>query len=143
MTVQELVQEMHGWGMRVTAQRLAVAEVLVNSRDHPTAQEVCERVRARFPHITMSTIYNTINVLAQRGVIQPLSFPAATRYDANRLPHANLVCVQCRAIIDAADEEGWVSRLREQVISNSGFEVMWQRVDFYGLCPRCAAKGAS
>ncbi len=135
---EELIAEMRCWGVRVTAQRLAVAEVLIASRDHPSAPEVYERVRAHFPHITMSTVYNTINILAKSGFIQLLSLPHGTRYETNRSPHANLICVHCRAIVDAADTEGWVGRLREQVTSTGRFQVMSQRVDFYGVCPKCA-----
>ena len=138
MTRQELIQEMRRLGIRVTAQRLAVAEVMLSSYDHPAAPTVYERVQAHFPHITMSTVYNTIHVLAKGGFIQPLSFPDGTRYDANPSPHANLVCVQCRAIVDAMDDEGWVGRLREQVTGKGGFQVMSQRVDFYGVCTSCA-----
>lgn len=137
-----LIQEMRGIGLRVTAQRLAVAEVLANSEDHPTAQEVYERVQARFPHITMGTVYNTMNTLATNGLIQPLPFADGTRYDANPQPHANLVCVQCGSIIDAHDDEGMMERLRENVTRGRSFQVISQRVDFYGLCRRCAARPA-
>lgn len=134
---------MRRWGVRVTAQRLAVAEALANSDDHPTAQDIYRRVRARFPHITMGTVYNTVNTLAKSGFIQPLPFPDGTRYDTNPAPHANLVCIQCHSILDAPDEDGTVRRLREEVVRRSGFRIISQRVDFYGLCPNCAAKAAS
>lgn len=140
---RDIVEELRRWGVRVTAQRLAVAEVLVNSRDHPTATDVYDRVRADFPHITISTVYNAINVLARTGLIQPLAFSEATRYDANRQSHANLVCAHCGTIRDAVDGEGWIGRLREQVGSTEGFEVTSQRVDFYGVCPACSAAQAS
>lgn len=130
---------MRRWGVRVTAQRLAVAEVLAESDDHPTAQEIYQRVQARFPHITMSTVYNTVNILAKSGFIQPLSFADGTRYDANPSPHANLVCLQCGSITDALDTDDVMSRLREQITTHSGFQVISQRVDFYGLCPQCTA----
>lgn len=136
---EELIKEMRRWGIRVTAQRLAVAEVLVNSHDHPTAQEVYQRVQARFPHITMGTVYNTVNTLTKSGFIQSLPFPNGTRYDTNPAPHANLVCIQCGSIVDEPDEDGAVARLREKVAQCSGFQVISQRVDFYGLCPNCAA----
>lgn len=136
---QDIVEELRRCGVRVTAQRLAVAEVLVNSRDHPTAAEVYDRVRAEFPHITISTVYNAINVLARTGLVQPLAFSEATRYDANPASHANLVCTRCGTIRDAVDGDECIGRLREQVSSVEAFKVMSQRVDFYGLCPDCAA----
>ncbi len=137
MNKETLLSQMKRLGLRITAQRLAVAEVLVTSQDHPTAQEVYERVQARFPHITVGTVYNTINTLAKAGVIQPLAFATGTRYDANASTHANLVCLQCGAIIDAPDEEGLVGRLRDRILERGDFRVSSQRVDFYGLCGQC------
>ena len=92
MAGSDLVQTLRTWGIRMTAQRLAVAEVLTESDDHPTLQ-VYERVRDRFPHITMGTVYNTMTVLAEKGFVQLLIFNADTRYASNLEPHANLVCV--------------------------------------------------
>ncbi len=137
-TTREIVQEMRRWGIRVTAQRLAVAEVLARSKDHPTAQEIYERVQARFPHITMGTVYNTINTLAKRGFIQPLPFPNGARFDGNPLPHANLVCIQCGSITDAPSDQGALNRLRERAIRSNRFQVISQRLDLYGVCARCA-----
>lgn len=136
----QLIQQMRCLGIRVTAQRISVAEVLVNAKDHPTAQELYQRVRSRFPHITMGTVYNTVHTLAQNGLIQPLPFPHGTRYDANPHPHANLVCVQCATITDIPEEEEMLSRLRERAAAQSGFQILSQRLDFYGLCHDCAAK---
>lgn len=136
ITRENLVSELKRLGIRVTAQRLAVAKVLLSSHDHPTAQDIYERVRSQLPHITMGTVYNTINTLARHGVISPLPFAESTRYDANVSSHANLVCVRCGSISDAVDD-GIVSRLREHVTAPSGFQVLSQRVDLYGVCPSC------
>ena len=136
----DLVGTFKELGIRITAQRLAVADVLAESKDHPTAQQVYDRVREHFPHITLGTIYNTMNVLTERGFIQPLIFADGTRYDTNLLSHANLVCLDCGRIVNADDEEGAVMRLREQVTTNSGFRLVGQRLDFYGICPDCLPK---
>lgn len=82
-------------------------------------------------------MYNTIHTLADSGLIQPLPFSNGTRYEANLTPHANLVCQACGAIIDALDEEALVRRLGEQIAEAKGFQVITQRVDFYGLCAKC------
>ncbi len=139
MNREQILTALRRLGIRVTRQRLAVAEVLVNARDHPTAQEVCERARVTLPQISLGTIYNTIGILINSGFIQSLSFGEATRYDANLAPHANLVCVRCGAITDARDEDGGITNLRENLCSRIGFQAVSQRVDFYGVCARCAA----
>lgn len=139
MDGHDLVETLRRHGLRVTAQRLAVAGVLAASTDHPTALEVYERVREKFPHITLATIYNTVAMLQQRGLVQPLMFADGTRYEMNLTPHANLVCVTCGRIIDADDDDGAVRALRDKVQAALGFEVIGQRVDFYGNCSDCAA----
>lgn len=139
MQREEIARRLKRLGIRVTKQRLAVAEALVNSEDHPTAQEVYQRVRAVFPEIALATIYNTIGVLIKCGFIQSLSFGEATRYDANPAPHVNLVCVRCSGIADAPDDGGVVS-LRESLCARVGFQPVSQRIDIYGVCARCAAQ---
>lgn len=133
-------REINRLDTRVTTQRLAVAQVLANAKDHPTAREVYERAKAHSPHITLATVYNAVKALVRSGVTQPLPSPNGTRYDGQLSPHANLVCIQCGSIVDEFDEEGIVSRLREQAVSRNGFRVISQWVDFYGLCPQCATE---
>jgi Fur family peroxide stress response transcriptional regulator len=141
-TIARLIDELRRSGLRVTAQRVAVLEALVDSHDHPSAPDVFERVQRHFPAITLSTVYNTVNTLAKSGLIQLLSFPGGARYDANPLPHVNLVCVQCQRITDVSDDRHTVDQLREAVTEREGFHVISQRVDFYGLCPQCAAESS-
>ena len=141
LTQQQLVERMREWAVRVTPQRLAIAEVVLNSSDHPTVQQIYERVKGHFPSMTLATIYSTLGVLQKSGLIQELPFQKMSRYEPNMEPHVNLVCIGCENVIDAetgSDDQDVVVGLRTQIADNSDFEVAWQRVDFYGLCPRCA-----
>ncbi|NQW22359.1 MAG: transcriptional repressor [SAR202 cluster bacterium] len=142
LTQQVLVERMREWAVRVTPQRLAIAEVILNSTDHPTVQQIYERVKGHFPSMTLATIYSTLGVLQKSGLIQELPFQKMSRYEPNMEPHVNLVCIECENVIDAEashDVQDVVLGLREKIAGSSDFEVAWQRVDFYGLCPRCAA----
>ena len=141
LTQQQLVERMREWAVRVTPQRLAIAEVVLNSSDHPTVQQIYDRVKGHFPSMTLATIYSTLGVLQKSGLIQELPFQKMSRYEPNMEPHVNLVCIECENVIDAEtnhDVESVVVGLRQQIAAKSDFEVAWQRVDFYGLCPRCA-----
>ena len=142
LTQQELVERMREWAVRVTPQRLAIAEVVLNSQDHPTVQQIYERVRGHFPSMTLATIYSTLGVLQKSGLIQELPFQRMSRYEPNMEPHVNLVCIECENVIDAdtaSEVHDMVVSLRDSISESTDFEVGWQRVDFYGLCPRCAA----
>jgi Fur family peroxide stress response transcriptional regulator len=127
-------------GIRQTPQRLAIAEVVINSGDHPSAREIHERVTAFFPYVTLATVYSTLAVLAQAGIVRELPFQKQSRYDANLSPHANLVCVGCGGVVDAAVGEAMVAELRQRLEESTTFEVAGQRVDFYGWCPNCASR---
>lgn len=69
MTTQgELVARLRPLGLRLTPQRLAIAEVVVNSADHPSVRDIYERVREFFPYVTIATVYSTLDVLAAAGL---------------------------------------------------------------------------
>jgi len=142
-TQEELVAQLRPLGMRLTPQRLAVAEVVVNSGDHPTVKEIYERVKEFFPYVTLATVYSTLAVLEQAGVVRELPFPRQSRYDANLTPHANLVCLGCGNVVDAEVGQDTVAELRRLVEQGASFQISSQRVDFYGWCPGCAPRRAA
>ena len=137
MTQQELVDRLRKSSVRVTPQRLAIAEAVLNSTDHPSVQQINERVRDHFPSMTLATIYSTLSVLQRSGLIQELPFNRMSRYEPNMDPHVNLVCIGCENVTDADPNQEAVVRLRNRILDESDFQIAWQRVDFYGWCPNC------
>ena len=133
----EVVALLKPLGIRLTPQRLAIAEVVVNSADHPTVRNIFDRVQAFFPYVTIATVYSTLATLEQAGVVRELPFQRQSRYDANLAPHANLVCVGCGNVVDADVGQETVAELEHIISSDSDFEVSSQRVDFYGWCSGC------
>lgn len=133
-----MVARLKPLGIRLTPQRLAIAEVVVNSADHPTVREIFERVRDFFPYVTLATVYSTLALLQQAGIVRELPFQKQSRYDANLSPHANLVCLGCGAVVDADVGQDKVAELERSVSRDTQFQVSSQRVDFYGYCEGCA-----
>ncbi len=138
MNQEELAQKLKRWGIRLTPQRLAIAEVVIRSNDHPSVQQIYERVSERFPYITLATVYSTLSVLQKQGLVQELPFQKLSRYDANLSPHANLVCVSCGTVVDSDIGMDKITLLKEELTNHADFEIASQRVDFYGWCPSCA-----
>ena len=136
-TQEELVARLRPLGLRLTPQRLAIAEVVVNSADHPSVRDIYERVRDFFPYVTIATVYSTLDVLEKAGIVRELPFQRLSRYDANLSPHANLVCVGCGIVVDAEVGQEMVSELTDIISGVDDFQVSSQRVDFYGWCPGC------
>ena len=128
MTTQEdLVAKLRPLGIRLTPQRLAIAEVVVNSADHPAVKEIFERVKGFFPYVTMATVYSTLTMLEGAGIVRELPFQRQSRYDANLSPHVNLVCVNCGTVVDSDVGQETVAELRDLVMEESEFEVASQR----------------
>jgi Fur family peroxide stress response transcriptional regulator len=136
-TQDEVVAMLKPLGIRLTPQRLAIAEVVINSGDHPSVRDIYERVKAFFPYVTIATVYSTLTMLEQAGIVRELPFQRQSRYDANLSPHANLVCIGCGTVVDADVGQETVAELGELVSQQSDFEVAAQRVDFYGWCSGC------
>ena len=143
MTQDQLAEKLKHWGIRLTPQRLAIAEVVINSSDHPSVQLIYERVSEQFPYITLATVYSTLTMLEKNGLVQELPFQKLSRYDANLSPHANLVCVSCGKVTDTDIGRDEIAHLRDELDEKADFEVATQRVDFYGWCPECATEARS
>ena len=140
MNQQELAHRFRRLGIRLTPQRLAIAEAVVNSTAHPSVQEIHEQVSEMFPYITLATVYSTLSVLQKKGLVQELPFQKMSRYDANLSPHANLVCISCDTVVDTEVGVDKIDLLRQELAKKADFEIASQRVDFYGWCPQCAAQ---
>src|ERR1700742_1119454 len=67
-----LQQKLRSKGIRPSAHRLAVAEYVLDTTDHPSAEHVLERGRSRFPLLSRATVYNTLNLLVEKGLLREL-----------------------------------------------------------------------
>lgn len=131
-------------GYRVTAQRLAIYELLQeNARrsHHPSAEELYQQARERFPMISPATVYNTLELLVELGLASQLGFPGdVQRYDGNPHAHANVQCIDCKAIFDV--DAGALDDIGRRVAERSEFVILGQRFEFYGICPQCQERRA-
>ncbi|MCX6953003.1 MAG: Fur family transcriptional regulator [Verrucomicrobia bacterium] len=90
LNADALAQKLADSGLRSTPQREFVYNVLLKKRDHPTADEVFARVKSELPTISLATVYNCLETLAQCGLIRVVNFERGpTRYCPNLKPHAH------------------------------------------------------
>lgn len=124
-------------GIRVTPQRMAIYGLLIESKNHPTAYMIFDQVRAYFPSISLMTVYNTLNMLADRRLINVLGHAGddSVHYDADIEPHVNLACISCHKIVDI--DSKYVKQMTSEIDSTSGYKLCGARVLFYGFCPVC------
>ena len=125
-------------GLQVTYQRLAIYQALCHTHDHPSAEAVYQKVRKRFPMISLGTVYKTLERFYNVGLIERVSpMTDVARYDATVDPHHHAVCVNCQAILDVMDP-GWDENIA--VPGDEMFQVLRKQVLFQGYCPECRSK---
>lgn len=92
MKVVEIKERLKARGVQPSAQRVAVASYVLLTDDHPAADEVWQRVRARFPMISRATVYNTLQLFCDQGLLTALQLvPGRTVYDPKRDRHHHFV----------------------------------------------------
>ncbi len=126
-------------GVRVTHQRLEVFCELMSSHEHPSAEEIYERVARRLPTISLDTVYRTIALFEEFGVIRRVEvLDDRARYDANLKPHHHLVCTRCKKIEDFY----WpgFDRLKEPEELRKWGRLRSRHAEIRGLCRECAEK---
>jgi Fur family peroxide stress response transcriptional regulator len=131
------MQKYRDSGLKLTPQRLAILEYLDGNKEHPSAEDVYKAVSRKFPTMSLATVYNTLMILKERGLVKELTMdPLRMRFDPQPTPHHHLICVDCRKIIDIH------SRLRINLpeMEQEGFEIVGNHIEFYGRCPKCKNK---
>lgn len=125
-------------GFRMTKQRRAVYDVLVDQLDHPTATEVYMRAKERMDGISLATVYNCLETLNEAGLVKQVAVDRApTRFCPNMYDHAHFFCSACGKVQDIAPAAE--SELKAWDIPE-GTTVERVEVAMRGLCPGCAAK---
>jgi len=88
-------------GLRLSYPRLRILSYLLETREHPTAEMIYQHLRRAVPVISRATVYNTLNVLVNEGVILPLNIEGVyTRFDGNIRPHHHFYCERCKKLYD-------------------------------------------
>jgi Fur family transcriptional regulator, peroxide stress response regulator len=136
-TESAIIQALRSKGFKATPQRIAVCKIALCNREHPSVQKIYKEVQKIYPTLSLATVYSTLNILKESGLIQELNLPQGqTRYDPYLEPHINLVCVRCGKINDLDDPAA--RELVKKVIAKAEFTPNAQRLDVYGICKHCS-----
>jgi Fe2+ or Zn2+ uptake regulation protein len=122
-------------GKRLTQPRRIILDTVRASDGHPSAATVYRHVRRRLPRVSLATVYRNLRMLAAEGLLVERADLGGMRFDGNTAPHDHFTCVACGRIYDVAALGG--PRARARVAARTGFEVLTQRIEFYGRCGAC------
>jgi Fe2+ or Zn2+ uptake regulation protein len=137
-----LREQLHARGQRVTPQRLLIHRALLQLGRHASAEEVLAQVSDSLPGASLPTVYSTLELFEQLGIVRRLSARGgATLYDPRRDPHHHFVCRRCGKVEDLdaeLDVSGALRRARRAGFQPDGAELV-----LTGLCADCVGRQAT
>src|SRR4051812_15179426 len=137
----ELMERLAARGFRFTQQREHVYNVLLDERDHPTAEQVFMRAKKDMPEISMATVYNCLDALVKCRLIREVNLDrVAMHYCPNMGEHFHFFCDACGGVFDIEFSENDQSG---PVKIPQGFHATGYEISVHGACPKCAAKTAT
>jgi Fur family peroxide stress response transcriptional regulator len=139
MTKELIIAQLREKRLKITSQRLAVIDVLIEQGNfHPGASLVYKKAKKKQKSLSLSTTYATLNELSRLGIIKTLQFDRMeNRYEGNLEQHINLVCERCKKILDYKVP---ITVDRRGVAKKTGFSITDTRLEYYGYCRDCHAK---
>lgn len=120
-------------GMRMTEQRRVIARVLSGAKDHPDVEELYRRAHAIDPHISIATVYRTVRLFEEAGIISRHDFrDGRSRYEeATESHHDHLIDMKTGQVVEFVDSE--IEALQEAIARKLGYRLIDHRLELYGV----------
>lgn len=124
---------------RNTKQRQEILNLLVNSKSHPTADWIYQKLKKKIKNLSLGTVYRNLRILKEKSQIWELNFGSGlSRFDAIGHTHYHFVCNGCENIYDIKIPP--IRSLDDKVMQMTGFRILSHRLLFFGLCDICKLK---
>ncbi len=125
----------------ITRQRVLVAELLLESRDHPSVEVLRRRLVERGAHVGLATLYRTVEALVQSGLVREHDFGEGfKRYEPaeDSVEHAHLVCRRCGSVVEFSNDR--LERMLRMTADEHHFQYDRHRVEIHGVCSSCRTR---
>ena len=125
-------------GLRNSRQRLALLEVVTTMEDHFTIDDLYQKTKAIYPNIGYATIYRTLNLFVDAGILNRRSFQHGNvvyELKFEEQHHDHLICLSCGKIIEFTNER--MERLQDFIAKQYDFIPQYHRFEMYGYCNSC------
>ena len=122
-----------GKGLKMTGQRRLIARVLSDANDHPDVEEVYRRAVALDPHISLATVYRTVRLLEDAGILERHDFrDGRARYEEmSETHHDHLIDVDSGEVTEFQNEE--IETLQRRIAAKLGYRLVDHRLALYGV----------
>jgi Fur family ferric uptake transcriptional regulator len=120
-------------GLRMTEQRRVIARVLSEAQDHPDVEELHRRAVAVDPHISIATVYRTVRLFEESGIVTRHDFrDGRSRYEElHDSHHDHLIDMKTGEVVEFVDEE--IERLQTLIAQRLGYRLVDHRLELYGV----------
>lgn len=117
--------------IKLTDQRKLILKITLDSDDHPSAEEICQKAQKHDQSISMATVYRTIALLEQHGFIDKLNFnDGKARYESkDKKPHYHLIDIESGDIIEFESEE--FEKLKNSIAKQLGYKIVEDKLTLY------------
>jgi len=124
----KITQRLHELGYRLTPQRMMIVAAIESSDDHISAEEIYAQVVAKYPHLNISTVYRTLELLKRLGMVYEIDMgEGRIRYHSEkRGHHHHLICQKCGVVIDI--DESVLSSIKESLLRRYNFSAELRHV---------------
>ncbi len=129
----DIIERCAAKGLRMTDQRRVVARVIGAADDHPDVEELHARAAKDDPRISLATVYRTVKLLQEAGILDKLEFgDGRARYeDAERDHHDHLIDVNSGRVIEFVDPE--IEALQERIATRLGYRLIGHKLELLGV----------
>jgi Fur family transcriptional regulator, ferric uptake regulator len=136
----EITKRLHKAGHKVTPQRLTIISVILESAELLTPAAVFKKVQAKDSQIGEVTVYRTLNILAETGLVCVLHTDGNVQSYIGRPTehHDHLICSGCGKVVNFTDCN--ILDLEKRLKTETGFNIREHRLDIYGTCGQCSTK---
>jgi Fur family ferric uptake transcriptional regulator len=135
-STEQLIERIKKAGYKLTPARLAVVKVIDDEHAHLNPADVLEQARRYYPKLGRATVYRTLELLTELGILRPIYMGENTpRFIRTEGGHHHLVCNDCGEVIEF--DECMAGELSQTIQEQFGFEIGSHLLEFYGRCRQC------
>ena len=132
------IEKLKKRGIRLTPQRLAICDLIFDNENHPSAEDIYQSIKERFPTISLATVYKTFTLLKNENLVSEIPVGTFSRFDPKKDVHINIICPICDTISDL--ESSSVRDFYNVIEHELGGGIIDQQFNVFKKCSNCYSK---
>ncbi len=136
-------QYLESKGLKLTKQRTAILEYLLQAQEHASPEEIYRSLSAKDATLGRATVFRTLSLLEKGGFVSKIMFSdgkSGYEHQFSRPHHDHMICIDCRDVIEFSNAT--IERLQSQISKELEFTPLWHRHEIFGRCRKCSLKEA-